>query len=70
MAFGMTELSKLSIAAQEEILSRLASEDTCPIEIDNKIYYIPKEVNNLIDMLYQQTCDFSKGENGLPPNKT
>ena len=65
----MLELSTLPREAQEEILSRLSSQETCPIEIDNQIYYIPIEVNDLIDMLYRQTCDFSKGENGLPPNK-
>ena len=65
----MLELSTLPREAQEEILKRLASKDTCPIEIDNQIYYIPIEVNDLIDMLYRQPCDFSKGENGLPPNK-
>ena len=69
MAFGMLELSTLPKEAQEEILKKLASQDTCPIEIDNQIYYIPIAVNNLIDMLYKQTCDFSKGEDGLPPNK-
>ena len=69
MAFGMLELSTLPKEAQEEILKKLASQDTCPIEIDNQIYYIPIAVNNLIDMLYKQKCDFSKGEDGLPPNK-
>ena len=65
----MLELSTLPKEAQEEILKRLASKDTCPIEIDNQIYYIPVAVNRLIDMLYRQSCEFPKGENGLPPDK-
>jgi len=32
MAFGMLELSKLPFEVQEEILSKLSSEDKCPIE--------------------------------------
>tara|TARA_R110000850_G_scaffold46823_2_gene117714 strand:+ start:116 stop:325 length:210 start_codon:yes stop_codon:yes gene_type:complete len=68
MAFGMLELSKLPLEAQEEILSKLSSEDKCPIEIDSKVYYIPTAVNELIETLYEQTC-IQKGEHGIPRNK-
>ena len=69
MAVGMLEISNLPIEAQEEILSRLSSEGACPIEIDDRIYYIPSAVNQLIDNLYRQACDFQKGDNGIPQNK-
>ena len=69
MAIGMLEISNLSREAQEEILSRMASEETCQIEIDDRIYYIPSAVNQLIDNLYRQACDFQKGDNGIPQNK-
>ena len=69
MAFGMNELASLSKEDQEEVLKKLSSQEKCPFEIDNHIYYIPIEVNRLIDMLYRQSCEFPKGENGLPPDK-
>tara|TARA_Y100000361_G_C10872804_1_gene195068 strand:+ start:104 stop:316 length:213 start_codon:yes stop_codon:yes gene_type:complete len=69
MAFGMNELASLSKEDQEEVLKKLSSQEKCPIEIDNHIYYIPVAVNRLIDMLYRQSCEFPKGENGLPPDK-
>jgi hypothetical protein len=69
MALGMTELSYLSLEDQEEILSKLSSDGPCPIEIDEQIYYIPSAVNQLIENLYRQACDFQKGENGTPQNK-
>jgi len=69
VAFGMTELFNLSLEDQEEILEKLASDGTCPIEIDEQVYYIPKAVNQLIENLYRQACDFRKGENGTPQNK-
>lgn len=68
MAFGMLELSRLTFEKQKEILSKLSSENKCPIEIDNKIYYIPTAVNNLIETLYEQSC-IQKGEHGIPRNK-
>ena len=68
MAFGMLELSKLPFEVQKEILSKLSSEDKCPIEIDSKVYYIPTAVNELIETLYEQTC-IQKGEHGIPRNK-
>ena len=69
MDFGMLELTNLPREAQEEILSRLSSQETCPIEIDEQIYYIPCAVNQLIENLYRQACDFRKGDNGTPQNK-
>tara|TARA_R100000458_G_C8103848_1_gene129460 strand:- start:345 stop:560 length:216 start_codon:yes stop_codon:yes gene_type:complete len=41
------EIQHLPIEGQEFILSGLAS-DYIPVEIDNIIYVIPKEVNTLI----------------------
>ena len=52
----MTELGKLPMEAQEEILSKLSVKDVCPIEIDSELYYIPTAVNELIDHLYNQIC--------------
>ena len=49
MAFGMIELSRLPIEDQEEVLKKLSSKDVCPIEIDEVIYYIPPQVNKLIN---------------------
>ena len=69
MAVGMLEISNLPIEAQEEILSRLSSEGACPIEIDDRIYYIPSAVNELIENLYSQSDNFLKGDNGTPQNK-
>jgi hypothetical protein len=37
-------LSNLSISEQEKILSKL-SQDLVPVEIDNKVYLIPREVD-------------------------
>jgi len=65
----MNELASLSKEDQEEVLKKLSSQEKCPIEIDNQVYYIPVAVNRLIDMLYRQSCEFPKGENGLPPDK-
>ena len=46
-------LSNLSISEQEKILSKL-SQDLVPVEIDNKVYLIPREVDELIDSLSTQ----------------
>ena len=69
MAVGMLEISNLPMEDLEEILSRMASEEACPIEIDDKIYYIPSAVNELIENLYRQSYNFLKGDNGIPQNK-
>ena len=46
-------LSNLSISEQERILSKL-SQDLVPVEIDNKVYLVPREVDELIDSLSAQ----------------
>ena len=46
-------LSNLSISEQEKILSKL-SQDSVPVEIDDKVYLVPREVDELIDSLSDQ----------------
>ena len=46
-------LSNLSISEQEKILSKL-SQDLVPVEIDDKVYLVPREVDELIDSLSAQ----------------
>ena len=53
MAELIEEINKLPLDEQERILSQL-EESFIPIEIDNTVYMIPEEVNNLIDSLSSQ----------------
>jgi len=53
MAELIEEINKLPLDDQERILSQL-EESFIPIEIDNTVYMIPEEVNNLIDSLSSQ----------------
>ena len=46
-------LSNLPVSEQERILSKL-SQDLVPVEIDNKVYLVPREVDELIDSLSAQ----------------
>ena len=46
-------LSNLSISEQERILSKL-SQDLVPVEINDKVYLVPREVDELIDSLSAQ----------------
>ena len=46
-------LSNLSLTEQEKILRRL-SMDLVPLEIDDEIFFVPKEVVDLIDDLSAQ----------------
>jgi len=46
-------LSNLTISEQEKILSKL-SQDLVPVEIDDKVYLVPREVDELIDSLSAQ----------------
>ena len=70
MAFGMIELSRLPIEDQEEVLKKLSSKDVCPIEIDEVIYYIPPQVNDLIETLYEESNFYKKKVNGISQDKT
>ena len=70
MAFGMIELSRLPIEDQEEVLKKLSSKDVCPIEIDEVIYYIPPQVNMLINTLYEEANFYKKKDNGISQDKT
>ncbi len=46
-------LSNLPVLEQEKILSKL-SQDLVPVEIDDKVYLVPREVDELIDSLSAQ----------------
>ena len=46
-------LSNLPVSEQEKILSKL-SQDLVPVEIDDKVYLVPREVDELIDSLSAQ----------------
>ena len=50
MAKEIKELSRLPIEHQHQILEALCK-NYHPIEIDDKVYLIPEEVNELIDNL-------------------
>ena len=53
MAREYKELSKLTLDEQEDIL-RTMSQSYYPIEINDKVFMIPEEVNNLIDRLVER----------------
>tara|TARA_R100000030_G_C3222312_1_gene116230 strand:- start:516 stop:734 length:219 start_codon:yes stop_codon:yes gene_type:complete len=46
-------LSNLPVSEQERILNKL-SQDLVPVEIDDKVYLVPREVDELIDSLSAQ----------------
>ena len=46
-------LSNLSASEQEKVLTKL-SQDLVPVEIDNRVYLVPREVDELIDSLSAQ----------------
>ena len=50
MAEEYKELSKLTLGEQEDILQTM-SESYFPIQINDRVYMIPEEVNDLIDRL-------------------
>tara|TARA_R100000049_G_C1909442_1_gene57163 strand:+ start:50 stop:244 length:195 start_codon:yes stop_codon:yes gene_type:complete len=56
MAELIKEIDKLPLKEQELILSQL-SNSFCPVEIDDVIYMIPEEVNELIDSLSMQLSE-------------
>lgn len=62
----MTEMGKLPVKVQEEILERLSNTDTNPIEIDGEVFIIPTKVNGLIEYLYKQLQE--KDINGISQN--
>jgi len=51
MAIALKELGLLTIQEQESILEGLMSEYN-PIQVNDKNYMIPREVNELIDDLF------------------
>lgn len=50
----MKELSGLSLRKQELILESLSKEKLVPLQIDDKIFMVTEEVNDLIDNLAAQ----------------
>ena len=56
MAKEIKELSKLPFEHQTKILESLCRKYQ-PIEIDDMVYLIPEEVNDLIDNLVMQLSD-------------
>ena len=61
MAKEIKELSKLPLEHQNYILEALCKKYE-PIEIDDKVYLIPPEVNDLIDNLVMQLNNLDKQE--------
>ena len=61
MAKEIKELSKLPLEHQNYILEALCKKYE-PIEIDDKVYLIPPEVNELIDNLVMQLNNLDKKE--------
>tara|TARA_R100000750_G_C2267375_1_gene66111 strand:- start:67 stop:288 length:222 start_codon:yes stop_codon:yes gene_type:complete len=59
MANLIQELVPLSPEEQEDALSNL-SKKLHPIQIDDKVYMIPEEVNELIENLSEQISNFKK----------
>ena len=55
----LSDLDKYSVREKSLILERLSGILTEPIEIDGKVYYIPEEVNQLIDDLVLQIKEIS-----------
>ena len=53
MAEEYKELSRLTLNEQEDIL-RTMSESYFPIQINDRVYMIPEEVNDLIDRLVKR----------------
>jgi hypothetical protein len=51
MAIALKELGLLSTDEQESILEGMMTNYE-PIEVDNKVFMIPREVNKLIDDLF------------------
>tara|TARA_R100001594_G_scaffold89862_1_gene124345 strand:+ start:9851 stop:10060 length:210 start_codon:yes stop_codon:yes gene_type:complete len=62
MAKEIKELSKLPIEHQSQILEALCK-NYQPIEIDDTVYLIPEEVNELIDNLVAQLNDLHTDSN-------
>ena len=61
MAKEIKELSQLPIEHQHQILEALCKKYH-PIEIDDKVYLIPEEVNELIDSLVDQLNEIHSKE--------
>ena len=53
MAEEYKELSRLTLDEQEDVL-RTMSESYFPIQINDRVYMIPEEVNDLIDRLVKR----------------
>ena len=56
MAIALKELGLLTIKEQESILEGMMT-NYDPIEVDGKVFMIPREVNNLIDDLFLEVTN-------------
>tara|TARA_E500000305_G_scaffold100187_1_gene92905 strand:- start:1020 stop:1232 length:213 start_codon:yes stop_codon:yes gene_type:complete len=56
MAIALKELGLLTIKEQESILEGMMTSYD-PIEVDGKVFMIPREVNNLIDDLFLEVTN-------------
>ena len=56
MAIALKELGLLPIKEQESILEGMMT-SYGPIEVDGKVFMIPREVNNLIDDLFLEVTN-------------
>tara|TARA_R110002020_G_scaffold237398_1_gene449717 strand:- start:1137 stop:1349 length:213 start_codon:yes stop_codon:yes gene_type:complete len=56
MAIALKELGLLTIEEQESILEGMMTSYD-PIEVDGKVFMIPREVNNLIDDLFLEVTN-------------
>jgi hypothetical protein len=63
MAIALKELGLLTIEEQESILEGMMTSYD-PIEVDGKVFMIPREVNNLIDDLFLEVSNLREDNIG------
>ena len=63
MAIALKELGLLTIKEQESILEGMMTSYD-PIEVDGKVFMIPREVNNLIDDLFLEVSNLREDNIG------
>jgi len=65
MAKVIEEIANMSITGQEFVLKNMAQE-LVPLSIDGKVYMIPKEVSELIEMLVADTSETVQSQEDKP----
>ena len=65
MAKVIEEIANMSITGQEFVLKNMAQE-LVPLSIDGKVYMIPKEVSELIEMLVADNSERVQGKEEKP----